>query len=46
MKPKSPDYKVGTAKRDGELSLYTNAPGATAYSPKDEFTKTHASTWK
>jgi hypothetical protein len=46
VKPKSPEFKVGKSKRDGELSLYTDAPGATAYSPKDEFTKTHFATWK
>ena len=46
MKPKSPDFKVGSSKRDGGLALYTEAPGATAYSPKDQYTKTHFASWK
>jgi hypothetical protein len=46
MKKLSPNFSVGKSKRDGELKLYTDPPGATTYTPNDTFTKTHFATWK
>jgi hypothetical protein len=46
VKLSPPKFSVGRSKRDGELKLYTDPPGATAYSPNDTLTKTHFATWK
>lgn len=32
--------------RDGGLKLYTDPPGATAYTPNDTLTKTHFAAWR
>lgn len=41
-----PKFSVGKSKRDGDLKLYTDPPGATAYTPNDTLTKSHFATWK
>ena len=46
LKPNLPKYSIGKSKRDGELGLYTDPPGAGAYNPSDNFTKTHFASWR
>ena len=46
VKPLPPKYSVGKSKRDGGLKLYTDPPGATAYTPNDTLTKTHFASWR
>ena len=46
QKPHSPDFSVSKGKRDGGLKLYTDPPGATAYTPNDTLTKTHFASWR
>lgn len=46
LKPNIPKYSVGKSKRDGELKLFSNSPGPTAYNPNDAFSKTHFASWR
>jgi Sperm-tail PG-rich repeat len=46
VKPLPPKFSVGKSKRDGNLKLYTDPPGATAYTPDVTLTKTHFASWR
>jgi hypothetical protein len=46
VKPLPPKYSVGKSKRDGELKLYTDPPGAATYTPDQTLTKTHFASWR
>ena len=46
VKEVAPLFSVSKAKRDGDLRLYTDPPGATAYTPNDTLAKTHFASWR
>ena len=46
VKPIGPNFSVGKSKRDGEIKLFTDPPGATAYTPDQNLTKTHFASWR
>lgn len=46
MRRSSPHFSLGKSKRDGELGIFLNTPGAGNYFATDSLVKTHSASWR